>query len=610
MLTLKSKIIAGFSLLFILVLFTGLTGIFFINKLANEAHGTIADNYHTVDYCMSMHNALDVIEVAVNRAYGGLDDYPEGEAGSAITSFKENLKREKLNITEETEADLVDEVEKNFNKLTLALEQLKAQGGNRDAIRRTVWLAIAQTRKAVSAIYDLNMKAIISKNEKLVSTAEEVTIWKITAVSSSIILALIFMIAFPRKVIKPLKELTAKIRLIITGKYHQRLDVVADDEIGKLAAAFNEMAEKLEAYEEQHYDQLLFEKRRIEALVESMEDGVMFIDDNNKIALVNSSMTRLTGMRKEEVTGSPVKDLAAQNNLISLLDERVTARGSGVDEPTAPIRVVSEGEELFFNARVETLVNYSSFFKREVFTGTLVIMQDVTQFHKRDAAKTNLLATVSHEFKTPLSSINLCLKLLEDKRTGTLNGEQREILSTLRGQSNRLSRVINELLEFSQIETGNIRLNIRKINPTDVMELSATALMFNAGEKQIEMVTELEESYPGVMGDIEKSVFVYVNLLNNAIRYSPVGGEIILQIRKEDNMVIFSVKDRGPGISRENVEKLFKRFSQIDPKSSKGWGLGLAIAKDFVAAQGGTIGVNSEPGKGSEFWFSLPVAKV
>ncbi len=609
MLTLKSKIIAGFGLLFILILFTGLTGIFFINRLADEAHGTIVDNYHSVDYCMSMQNALDMIEVAVNHSSGRLEGYLEEESGIALILFRENLGKEKENITEETEDDLVIEVEKNFSKLTDAVEKLKAPDGDREAIRRNVWSAITQTRKAVSKIYDLNMKAIIGKNEKLVSTAEEVTIWKITAVSFSVVLALIFLIAFPRKVIKPLKELTAKIRLMITGKYHQRLDVVADDEIGKLASAFNEMAEKLEAYEAQHYDQLLFEKRRIEALVESMEDGVMFIDDNNKVVLVNSSMTSLTGMKREEITGSPVKDLAARNNLINLLYERVTARGSNGDETTAPVRVISNGEELFFNARVETLVNYSSFFKREVFTGTLVIMQDVTQFHKRDAAKTNLLATVSHEFKTPLSSINLCLKLLEDKRTGALNNEQKEILSTLRGQSNRLSRVINELLEFSQIETGNIRLNIRKINPTDIMELSATALMFNAGEKQIEMVTELEDSYPEVMGDIEKSVFIYVNLLNNAIRYTPIGGEIILRIRKKDNSVVFSVKDNGPGISPENVEKLFKRFSQIDQKSNKGWGLGLAIAKDFVTAQGGTIGVNSEPGSGSEFWFSLPVAK-
>lgn len=607
MLTIKSKIIAGFGLLFLLILFTGLTGIYFINRLASEAQGTIVDNYHTVDYCVSMHNALDLIEVAGSRLP---EDFSGEEIRSAVDIFNVNLSKEKKNITEETEADLVVETGKNFDRLVSAIDRLRGKNGDSDSAKQVFRSALTQTRGSVSAIYHLNMDAIIMKNEKLVSTAGEVTMWKITAVSSSIILALLFMIAFPRKIIKPLKELTSKIRLIITGKYHQRLDVVADDEIGKLAAAFNEMAEKLEAYEAQHYDQLLFEKRRIEALVESMEDGVMFIDDSGKVALVNSTMTRLTGMKKEEITNASLEELAVKNKLIELLKDKISTGGATGDEVGAPVRVVSKGEELFFNARVETLLNYSSFFRKEVFTGTLVIMQNVTRYQKRDAAKTNLLATVSHEFKTPLSSINLCLKMLDDKRTGTLNDEQKELISTLRGQSNRLSRVINELLEFSQIETGNIRLNIRKISPTDIMELSATALMFNAGEKQIGIVTDLEEGYPEVMGDIEKSVFIYVNLLNNAIRYTPVGGEIILRIRKEGDFVVFSVKDNGPGISSENVEKLFKRFSQIEQKSSKGWGLGLAIAKDFVTAQSGSIGVNSEPGKGSEFWFSLPVAQV
>lgn len=609
MLTIKSKIIAGFGLLFLLILFTGLTGIYFINRLADEAQGTIVDNYHTVDFCMSMHNALDKIEIAVSGSLRIPDGYPGADIRVAVDEFNLSFSKEKKNITEESEAELVVEVGKNFKKLVSAIDGLNGEDDNGDSTRQVFRSALAQTRESVSAIYHLNMNAIILKNEKLVSTAGDVTMWMIMAVSSSIILALIFMVAFPRKIIRPLNELTSKIRLIITGKYHQRLDVVADDEIGKLAAAFNEMAEKLESYEAQHYDQLLFEKRRIEALIESMEDGVMFIDDSGKVALVNSTMTRLTGMKKEEITGGSLGELASNNRLIGLLKEKTSAGVPAGDEVGTPVRVVSNGEELFFNARVETLLNYSTFFRKEVFSGTLVIMQNITRYQKRDAAKTNLLATVSHEFKTPLSSINLCLKMLDDKRTGTLNDEQKELVSTLRGQSNRLSRVINELLEFSQIETGNIRLNIRKISPTDIMELSATALMFNAGEKQIGMVTDLEDSYPEVMGDIEKSVFIYVNLLNNAIRYSPVAGEIILRIRKENDFVVFSVKDNGPGILAENVEKLFKRFSQIEQKSSKGWGLGLAIAKDFVTAQGGSIGVNSQPGKGSEFWFSLPVAQ-
>lgn len=600
MLTLKSKIIAGFGLLFLLILLTGLSGIYFIDRLANEAKGTIVDNYHSVGYCMSMLDALDRIS--------GSGAIP-GETGEALDAFNAGLAKEKKNITEEDEGALVQQLENDYNSLVKAVEYLNQKGRNAGGDEKILKSAANRARRSVSAIYDLNMEAITRKNEKLVSTATEVTLWKITAVTSSVVLALLFMIAFPGKIIKPLVELTAKIKLIIEGKYHQRIDITANDEIGKLASAFNQMAEKLEEYEAQHYDRLIFEKRRIEALVESMEDGVLFVDDSGKVALVNSSMTRLTGVRRDEITGTSLDELAVKNNLIGLLKGRVASGDHGGDEPGLPLRVVIDGEELFFNARVEHLVNYSAYFRKEVFTGTLIIMQDVTRYQKRDAAKTNLLATVSHELKTPLSSINLCLKMLDDKRTGCLNDDQKELLKTLRGQSNRLSRVIKELLEFSQIETGNIRLNIGKINPTDILEISVTALMFNASEKEIEMVTRIGEDYPMVLGDIEKSVFVFVNLLNNAIRYTPSRGQIVMSIIEDGDFVRFTVEDRGPGILPENIEKLFKRFSQIEQRSGKGWGLGLAIAKDFVTAQGGNIGVTSEPGKGSEFWFTLPVAQ-
>ncbi len=600
MLTLKSKIIAGFGLLFLLILLTGLSGIYFIDRLANEAKGTIVDNYHSVGYCMSMLDALDRIS--------GSGAIP-GETGEALDAFNAGLAKEKKNITEEDEGALVQQLENDYNSLVKAVEYLNQKGRDAGGDEKILKSAANRARRSVSAIYDLNMEAITRKNEKLVATATEVTLWKITAVTSSVVLALLFMIAFPGKIIKPLVELTAKIKLIIEGKYHQRIDITANDEIGKLASAFNQMAEKLEEYEAQHYDRLIFEKRRIEALVESMEDGVLFVDDSGKVALVNSSMTRLTGVRRDEITGTSLDELAVKNNLIGLLKGRVASGDLGGDDPGLPLRVVIDGEELFFNARVEHLVNYSAYFRKEVFTGTLIIMQDVTRYQKRDAAKTNLLATVSHELKTPLSSINLCLKMLDDKRTGCLNDDQKELLKTLRGQSNRLSRVIKELLEFSQIETGNIRLNIGKINPTDILEISVTALMFNASEKEIEMVTRIGEDYPMVLGDIEKSVFVFVNLLNNAIRYTPSRGQIVMSIIEDGDFVRFTVEDRGPGILPENIEKLFKRFSQIEQRSGKGWGLGLAIAKDFVTAQGGNIGVTSEPGKGSEFWFTLPVAQ-
>ena len=230
----------------------------------------------------------------------------------------------------------------------------------------------------------------------------------------------------------------------------------------------------------------------------------------------------------------------------------------------------------------------------------------VKPLEDRDAAKTKLLSNVSHEMKTPISSINLTLKLLEDQRIGDLNREQRGLLQTIKDQSNRLSKVINEILNFSQIETGNIRMNVSDTRPEEVIDYAATALMMLLSEKNIQLETNIQNDLPLIRVDIEKTVWILVNLLNNAIRYSSPGGRIILTAGIVKDAVRFSVKDFGPGILPEDQEKLFSRFSELGQKSQRGWGLGLAISKEFVRAQGGSIYVKSTPGEGSEFFFDLP----
>lgn len=231
----------------------------------------------------------------------------------------------------------------------------------------------------------------------------------------------------------------------------------------------------------------------------------------------------------------------------------------------------------------------------------------VKPLEDRDAAKTKLLSDVSHEMKTPISSINLTIKLLEDSRVGRMNEEQRSLLQTIKDQSNRLSKVINEILNFAQIETGNVKMNIADTRPEDIIDYAATALIMLFSEKNIQLETNIQNNLPSIKVDIEKTVWVLVNLLNNAIRYSNPGGRIVMSAGVVNSTLRFSVRDYGPGILPEDQEKLFSRFSQLGPKSKRGWGLGLAISKEFVQAQGGSISVKSSPGEGSEFTFYLPL---
>jgi len=609
MITIKNKITLGFGVLFTIILLLGVAGIAFINHLATKSRGTIVDNYHSVSYTVSMMEKLDELHRCNSKFLSSEapDSVELNKFKNVNSEFEKLLALESQNITESGEAGLVAGLQEKYRNYLSESAEPEGKNLNRNQKSRVLDSLKAEVNNSILLVYKLNMNAILEKNDNLVSTANDLTVYKVIAVLISVIVSLGFIFYFPKQIIEPFRVLTQKMQLIIEGKYHQRLENVTKDEIGVLTTAFNNMAEKLESYEAQHYDEIIFEKKRMESLVESFEDAVFLIDENRNLALINKKFLKLTGLKHEEVINRNIEDIASRSDLLRqiLNNIPISKKESEVDQN--PLRIVLDDDEYFFKMETDEILTYSAFLKKEIFIGTMVMLKDVTQFQKRDAAKTNLLATVSHELKTPLSSINLCLKMLNDERTGELNHEQKELIVSLRNQSNRLSRVIKELLDFSQIETGNIRLNIGVIDPANVLEMSAIALMMPISEKEIELVTEIEDDLPGVSGDIEKSVFVFVNLLNNAIRYSPKGGAVVLSVRRLDGFVEFAVRDSGPGISQKDQEKLFKRFARIDPKDKSGWGLGLVIAKDFVQAQGGEIFVQSDPGKGSCFSFTLPV---
>ncbi len=609
MITIKNKITLGFGLLFLIILLLGVAGIAFINHLANKSKGTIVDNYHSVSYTVSMIEKLDELHRFNSKHLSSAtpDSVELNKFKKANSEFEKLLALESQNITESGEAGLVASLQEKYRDYLSESSEPEGKSLKGDQKRRILDSLKIEVNNSILQIYKLNMNAILEKNDNLVSTANDLTVYKSLAVLLSVIVSLGFIIYFPKQIVEPFRLLTQKMQLIIQGKYHHRLENASKDEIGVLTAAFNNMAEKLESYDAQHYDEIIFEKKRMESLVESLEDAVFLIDENRYLALINKKFLMLTGLRRDEVISRKIDDIASRSDLLRQILNNIPISKKENEVDQNPLRIVLDDDEYFFKMETDEILTYSAFLKKEIFIGTMVMLKDVTQFQKRDAAKTNLLATVSHELKTPLSSINLCLKMLNDERTGELNHEQKELVVSLRNQSNRLSRVIKELLEFSQIETGNIRLNIGVIDPANVLEMSVVALMMPISEKEIEIVTEIEDDLPGVSGDIEKSVFVFVNLLNNAIRYSPKGGAVVLSVRRLDGFVEFSVKDFGPGIPHKEQEKLFKRFARINPKDKSGWGLGLVIAKDFVQAQGGEIFVHSEAGKGSCFSFTLPV---
>jgi signal transduction histidine kinase len=325
---------------------------------------------------------------------------------------------------------------------------------------------------------------------------------------------------------------------------------------------------------------------------------------------VNTEALKILGMDEGNLVGHYAPDVAVSNDLLRHLLKDVMTGFALDDKHEQPLKIISDGRESYFTKDILKVSPIPTGEKKAVLIGYVIVLKNITPFKELDLAKTNFIATISHELKTPLASIQMCSQLLEDKRIGDLNNEQKEILKTVNEEIERLKRITGELLNLAQVETGNIKLEIATVSPREIIEYTNKALRFQAEQKKLMIDVQCPEDLPPVKADLDKTTWVMINLLSNAIHYSSDGSKVILQAKRSNGKVIFSVQDFGKGINPNYQDKVFDKFYKIPGSDSlgAGTGLGLAISKDIITSEGGKIWVESELGQGSKFSFELNVA--
>ncbi len=344
-------------------------------------------------------------------------------------------------------------------------------------------------------------------------------------------------------------------------------------------------------------------------MINQLSDAIIGLDEEQYVLFANGAATQLLDVDKEVLIGQYGPDIASNNELMRTLFMGLSSNGGGKPSESQPLKISTQGRELYFIREVlEVSVTRTGETETQPI-GHVIILKNVTQFHELNAAKTNFMATVSHELKTPLSAINMSLRLLDNRRVGELNEEQHQLVDNIRDETQRLLKITGELLDLAQVETGNIQMHYRLTFPLEIMTYAREALKVVASQKNVRVEIAAGPDLPQLHIDSEKTAWVLVNFLSNAIRYSPEGETVHMRAEYTQGTVIFSVSDSGPGIAREYREKVFEKFFRVPGSGNfaSGTGLGLAISKDFILAQGGQIGVESEPGRGSTFLFSLPV---
>ncbi len=572
----KEKLALGIGIFFTMIVLLITLSVVFINRLSDDTKKILVANYNTIDYSRKMLNALN----------NGITDSGQ----SAI--FHENLSRQQKNITEPGEQELTDKLAMDFSKL---------QKSSFDSS------LLRDTRSDISDIILLNMQAIQRKSAIAGNTADKAIFWVSAIGSICFMLAFTLLVNLPGYIANPIKELTRSIKEIASENYSQRVHFERHDEFGELASAFNTMAQKLDEYKTSNLERLMIEKKRVETLINNMNDPVLGLDEKQKLLFMNNVALKISGLTMEQVIGKSIQEIALQNDLLrSLAQDLLNDEKPLATFKPLPIKIYADNKESYFEKEIIPIKIIPTGEKEEKLIGNVMVLRNITPYKELDFAKTNFIATVSHELKTPISAIKMSTHLLEQDQIGSLNPEQRSLLNSINDDVNRLLKITGELLNMSQVESGTMQLTVVPAVPAEILDYAIRANRTNADQKNITLQVKVSDHLPKVMADSEKTAWVLTNLISNAIRYSYDNATVRLEIAEANGQVVFTVTDTGQGIAPQYIDKIFDRYFRIPGTKKEGTGLGLAISKEFVEAQGGIISVKSDFGAGSTFTIALP----
>jgi NtrC-family two-component system sensor histidine kinase KinB len=453
-------------------------------------------------------------------------------------------------------------------------------------------------KETANQILEINQQNMVTANDQARRLSRASSRYMVVALAAGLITATGVIYLLSKSIVQPVQNLTESARQLGEGNLEQHVPVVSGDEVGKLAEAFNNMASKLRDYRQSTTDQILRAQQITESALRAFPDPIFVFSPEKEIQLQNAAADDFV-----QHLGGNVLLLGP---LFSLVDESLA--GAADFQPTTfdkAILVNAGAGEKFYLPRVLSMRKQNG-----AVVGVVMALQDVTRFRVADDVKTNLIATVSHELKTPLTSMQMAVYLLLEEKVGPLNPKQTELLLAARTNSDRLFEMVEDLLDLARFEGGAGLIEKKPVTSQKLVEEIANCERELVTSRGLQLEVKLEPNLPSVSISRPRIDQVFANFISNAVKHSATGGTITLNAKKTDAQTVrFSVKDEGHGIPANLHRRIFDKFFRVAENSGdEGAGLGLSIAREIVLAHSGTIGVESEPGKGSEFFFTLPAA--
>ncbi len=583
-----------------------------LRELGDVSRRILANNYDSVVAAQEMKESLERQDSATVVALLGQFDRARTQMRESRAHFDTAYLKAANNITEPGESELLQVIareKEGYYRLTDAafgaIETAAVQGmpQHRSRYFDEIEPAFHRLRARCQDLLDLNQNAMLVKSNRAAGVANR-SLWLTLGLGGALILAgLALSVLFARYIVRPIRELMAVATRLAGGDLSVRAVIPTHDEIGLLAAEINRMAERLRQLRRTDLGRLVLAQRTTEATLDSLYDPVVVTDAEGKVTRLNPPAEKIFG--SEEINeGKPLSEVAKDHRIGMAVTEalhRQCAVASDAIASAVPIRM--NGTEHAYRLRTTPVRDEHG----EIF-GAVMLMDDITHLRDLDRFKSEFIDIAATRLRTPLLKAETGIHLLLEGAAGEITDRQQDLLYGCREECDRLSAVLQDLLALSRLESGEDRPVFQNIDLWRLLNEFSESLRYQIEAADLKFSLRVPADLPLSEADPAYIQRILNNLVSNAIRHTPRGGEIILAAESRAEGVFISVSDSGKGIPPEFLPRIFDRFVQGSSRSADSTGLGLAITKRLVEAQRGQISVQSQLGQGSVFTFFLPAA--
>jgi PAS domain S-box-containing protein len=602
-LSLRQRLRLGLAILAALLALVSIASVVSLNRLGSAVATILRENYASVVACEQMKEALERQDSAAIFASTGRDDVARPLLVAQRPAFKQAFEVEAANITVPGEGELVSVVRRDYDAYLRNVDAVLALPAERriDLYFRELLPRFDALRLTLGRIQQMNHDNMQAADRDAKALALSTVRIAVAIAVTAVLFALWFAWWLPQSLSKPVEHFSAAARAIGEGNLEVEVPAVPVKELEPLAAAFKRMLEKLRVYRASSLGELLAAKDLANSTVACMLDPVIVFGSQGEVLLANEAAERVFGIQPGTPEELRALDIIVPESLASARDAVLSRKEAVLPKTLSEAMRWDRGGEHYLLVRAAPLIGQEG-----ETNGVVLLAQDVTRYRRIDELKTDVVATVSHQFKTPLTSLRMATHMLLDPSVGSLSEPQRELATTARDETERLRAMVDELLDLVRIESEAGALHRRTIDASALLGEVAEAHRAVAKEKGVTLELLPAE---GVRfdADPERLSIVLANLVTNAVRHTSSGGRVTLSAAQVDDLVHLVVADTGEGIAADDLARIFRRAVTLgEGPTQDRHGIGLAIAREIVLHHGGDILVESREGHGSKFTVALP----